>query len=106
MGGAGDNSVKPGSERQRSHVFSHMWIIDPNDEHIHKYKYDCIYTDRHTQRKNMFPEMELFDKTGGRRERKREQQRMKNIELNQICVSTRDNETPKTVEQYGVGGKV
>jgi hypothetical protein len=35
---------KPGSERQRWHVFSHMWKIDPKDKHIQKYKCVCIYT--------------------------------------------------------------
>jgi hypothetical protein len=30
---------KPGSERQRSHVFSHMWNINKKDKCIHTYKH-------------------------------------------------------------------
>jgi hypothetical protein len=37
-------SGKPASERQRPHVFSHMWKIDPKDKHIHKNKYDHTQT--------------------------------------------------------------
>jgi hypothetical protein len=35
---------KPGSERQRPHVFSYMWKIDPKDKHILKNKHDHIQT--------------------------------------------------------------
>jgi hypothetical protein len=35
---------KPGSERQRPHVFSHTWKIDPKDRHIHKNKHGPIQT--------------------------------------------------------------
>jgi hypothetical protein len=35
---------KPGSERQRPHVFSYMWKIDPNDKYIHRNKHDHIET--------------------------------------------------------------
>jgi hypothetical protein len=41
MNGTIDHHVKeskPGSERQRPHIFSHMWNTDPKDRHIHKYK--------------------------------------------------------------------
>jgi hypothetical protein len=34
MNGTGDNRIKwnePGSERQRSHIVSHMWKTDPKD---------------------------------------------------------------------------
>jgi hypothetical protein len=30
---------KPGSEKQRPHIFSHMWKKDPKDKHIHKNKH-------------------------------------------------------------------
>jgi hypothetical protein len=46
MDGAGDHyakNSKPGSERQRLHVFYHMWKKDPNAKYIHKYKHDDIY---------------------------------------------------------------
>jgi hypothetical protein len=29
-------TTMPGSERQRSHVFSHIWKADPKVKHIHK----------------------------------------------------------------------
>jgi hypothetical protein len=35
---------KPGSERQRLHVFSHMWKTDPKDKHMHKKTHDHIQT--------------------------------------------------------------
>jgi hypothetical protein len=35
---------KPGSEKQRPHVFSHMWEIDPEDKPVHKNKCDHIQT--------------------------------------------------------------
>jgi hypothetical protein len=35
---------KHGSERQRQHIFSHMWKIDPKDKHIHKNKPDHTQT--------------------------------------------------------------
>jgi hypothetical protein len=31
---------KSGSERQRLHVFSLMWKIDPKDKHVYNNKYD------------------------------------------------------------------
>jgi hypothetical protein len=43
MDGTGDHHVKqskPGLERQRLHVFFHIWKIDPKDKHIHNYKHD------------------------------------------------------------------
>jgi hypothetical protein len=46
MNGTGDHHIKqskPGSERQRSHVFSNMWKIDPKDKCIHECKHDHIY---------------------------------------------------------------
>jgi hypothetical protein len=45
MDGGEDNNIKqskPGSERQRLHAFSHMWKINPEDKHIHKYKHNHI----------------------------------------------------------------
>jgi hypothetical protein len=65
----GDHHVKrskPGSERQSSRIFSHMWKIDQKDKHIHKCKYYHIYIER----ENMFSIVGLFDETKGRRERK------------------------------------
>jgi hypothetical protein len=59
---------KPGSERQRLHVFSHMRKIDPKNKHIHKTKHDHIPT----QMWNMFEIVELLYGTRGRKERKRE----------------------------------
>jgi hypothetical protein len=35
---------KPGSEKQRLHVFLHMWKIDPKDKHIHKNEHEHIQT--------------------------------------------------------------
>jgi hypothetical protein len=40
MNATGDYNIylsKPGSERQRLHIFSHLWKIDPKDKCIHKY---------------------------------------------------------------------
>jgi hypothetical protein len=48
---------KPSSERQRSHVFFHMWKLDLKDKHIHKYIHDHIY---HVYIQNMFVIMGLF----------------------------------------------
>jgi hypothetical protein len=50
MNGTGDNHIKwskPSSEKQKWHVFSHMWKIDPKTEGIHKHMYDHmnIYTE-------------------------------------------------------------
>jgi hypothetical protein len=68
MDGTGDHVKlsKPGSERQRLNVFSHMYRIDSKDKLVHKYKHDhinihmcaymymCVYL--YTQHKqNMFP---------------------------------------------------
>jgi hypothetical protein len=36
MGGHHVKSSKPGSDRQRPHVSSHLWKIDPKDKCIHK----------------------------------------------------------------------
>jgi hypothetical protein len=58
---------KPGSERQRPHVFSHTWKIDPKDKHTHKNKQDHTQT----QMYKMFIIVELFYGTQGKRERKR-----------------------------------
>jgi hypothetical protein len=33
---------KSGSERQRPHIFSHMWEIDLKDKYIHENKHDHI----------------------------------------------------------------
>jgi hypothetical protein len=30
------------AQKERLHVFSHTWQIDPKDKHIHKNKHDCI----------------------------------------------------------------
>jgi hypothetical protein len=35
---------KLGSERQRPHIFLHMWKIDPKDKHIHRNKHEHIQT--------------------------------------------------------------
>jgi hypothetical protein len=46
MDGTGVHQVKksrPGLERQRSHVFSHMWKTDPKDKCMHIYKQDHLY---------------------------------------------------------------
>jgi hypothetical protein len=43
MGGTRDHHVKltkPGSERQKSGVFSYTWKTDPKDKCIHEYKHD------------------------------------------------------------------
>jgi hypothetical protein len=64
-----DNMLsKAGSERQRSHVFSHMWKTDPKDK---------TYTQNQTRSyktymQNMFVIVELFYGTWGWRERKGE----------------------------------
>jgi hypothetical protein len=42
VGGHHVKRSKPGSERQRPCVFSHMWKIDPEDKHIYKNKHDYI----------------------------------------------------------------
>jgi hypothetical protein len=74
MDGPGDHDVKqskPDSERQRLHVFSHMWKIGLKGKCIHKYKHDhyiyicvCVYI-------YIFSVLGLFEGTG-RRKRKRE----------------------------------
>jgi hypothetical protein len=70
---------KPGSETQRSHVFFHMWKIEPKDKHIHKTKHDYIQT----YMKNMFIIVGLLYGTWGRKERKREWQ---STTLKYICA--------------------
>jgi hypothetical protein len=35
---------KPGSDRQRPHVFCCMWKIDPKDKHIHNNRHDHTQT--------------------------------------------------------------
>jgi hypothetical protein len=35
---------KSGSERQRPHVFFHMWKIDQKDKHVHKNMHEHIQT--------------------------------------------------------------
>jgi hypothetical protein len=47
---------KPSLERQRSHIFSHVWETDPKDNHIHRYEHDHTYICI----QNMFPIVELF----------------------------------------------
>jgi hypothetical protein len=45
MDGTGDHRVKqsePGSERQRSHIFSPMWKIDSKGKCIHKYNKSVV----------------------------------------------------------------
>jgi hypothetical protein len=37
---------KPGSKRQRPHVFSHTWKTDLKDKHMHKNKH--YHTQTHT----------------------------------------------------------
>jgi hypothetical protein len=32
------------TQKEKSHVFTHMWKIDPKDKHIHKNKHDHIQT--------------------------------------------------------------
>jgi hypothetical protein len=44
IGGCYVKWSKPDSQRQRPHVFSHMWKTDPKDKHIHKNKCDHIWT--------------------------------------------------------------
>jgi hypothetical protein len=44
MDAIGGHHGKPGSKRQRLHVFSHTWTIDPKDKHIHKNKHDHMQT--------------------------------------------------------------
>jgi hypothetical protein len=68
IGGHHHKYSTPGSERQRPHVFSHTWKIDPKDKHTHRNKHGHIET--HMQ--NMFVTVELLYGTRGRRERKRE----------------------------------
>jgi hypothetical protein len=43
MDGTGDYHIKqnkPGLERQKLHVFSHMWKMDSKDKCVHKCKHD------------------------------------------------------------------
>jgi hypothetical protein len=54
------------AQKDKCHIFSHIWKIDIKD--IHKNNHDHIQT--HT--KNMFVIVELLFRTQGRRERKRE----------------------------------
>jgi hypothetical protein len=42
IGGHHVKGGKPGSERQKACVFSHMWKIDPKDKHTCKNKHDRI----------------------------------------------------------------
>jgi hypothetical protein len=58
------SEVKSGSERQRSHVFSHMWKVDTNTNasiilytyrYIYIYTHTYIYTYTYIQRESMFP---------------------------------------------------
>jgi hypothetical protein len=45
MDGNGNHHVKqskPDSEKQRLHVSSHMWKIDPKDKHHHLYNMSLI----------------------------------------------------------------
>jgi hypothetical protein len=56
-------------QKDKGHVFSLMWKIDPKDNYIHKYKHDHI----HTYIESMFA---IFNRNWGRRERKREWERM------------------------------
>jgi hypothetical protein len=66
-----DNHVKcsnPGSERQKSYVFSHMWKIDPKDNLIPKYKHALM--DMYICRTCFL--IGLCEDTSVRRERKRE----------------------------------
>jgi hypothetical protein len=47
MDAVGEHNIKwskPGSERHKLHVFSHMWTIDPKGKRIHKNKCDHIQT--------------------------------------------------------------
>jgi hypothetical protein len=60
---------KPGSERQRSHVFSHMWKLDLKNKCIYK----CVYDLTHTCVKKIYIYLEREHcKTMGRWEKKRE----------------------------------
>jgi hypothetical protein len=43
IGGHDVKWSKPGSETQKSHIFSHMWKTDPKIN-IHKNKHDHIQT--------------------------------------------------------------
>jgi hypothetical protein len=46
MDGTGDHQVtqsKPGSERQSSHISSHMWKLNLKDKYIHKYIRDHMF---------------------------------------------------------------
>jgi hypothetical protein len=45
-----DHDVKqnePSSERQKPHIFSHMWKTNPKDNYIQKIKHDYIYIYTH-----------------------------------------------------------
>jgi hypothetical protein len=53
------------AQKDKVHVFSHMWKIDPKDKRIHKNKHDHIRT-------HMFVVVELLYETQGKKERKRE----------------------------------
>jgi hypothetical protein len=55
-------------QKDKGHVFSHMWKIDSTDKCTYKSKHDHI----HTYIENMSVIVELFYGTQGRRERKRE----------------------------------
>jgi hypothetical protein len=44
IGGHHVKQSKPGAERQRPHIFSLMWKIDPEDKHVYKNKHDQIQT--------------------------------------------------------------
>jgi hypothetical protein len=44
IGGHHAKWIKPDSETQRRHIFSHMWKIDPEDKCIHRNKHDLIET--------------------------------------------------------------
>jgi hypothetical protein len=70
------NRSKLGSERQKSHVFSHMWKIDPKDKCIHKYKHDHLEREskKERERENMLSIVGLF------KENKEEGEEMEMIE--------------------------
>jgi hypothetical protein len=44
IGGYHVKSCKLGSERQRLHVLSQKWKIDPKEKHIYKNKHDNVQT--------------------------------------------------------------
>jgi hypothetical protein len=75
-----------GSERQRPHVFSHTWAIDPKDKHIHKTSsYINSYVAHvYNSRTTLWNSAE--------EEKEREPYRVNNIHAHNICEGRRNND--------------